>query len=279
MKVQSYKSIHSYIKKSEDFLLLNEVSSNIFFEIIKEFQKKGIGIIWSANVYYERKIVLSSILTQSKCILLSEGTVEAVHQLKRYLSKKKIKYSGVSGPSCLVKVFFSSSIKIQHKKNLSLKNFTIFKTDKLDTSKLYVEDKNFSLKLVRKVDWPRARFWAIFFASEADPKLEQSAVVNLAKKMMISDQLFFLEKESIGSCGMIGIRRETMNYKVINLVFIPKEKRNSGYAKKMLKLLIKMIYKNDKKECLLFSDYENKKNLYESIGFTCSKKYSEMIIN
>ena len=88
MKVQSYKSTKSYIQKSYNFLMANEASNNLFWEVIKNHNSKYKNLSWCANIYENGKIILSSLLTESEYILVSHGKLKAVERLQNYLKGK-----------------------------------------------------------------------------------------------------------------------------------------------------------------------------------------------
>ena len=72
MKVQSFKNLSGYINKSEDFLLKNEVSNNLFWEVLEELKKKPTSTHWAANVMDDGNIRLSVIRTPSNYLMLSK---------------------------------------------------------------------------------------------------------------------------------------------------------------------------------------------------------------
>ena len=92
MKVQSYKSSKSYIQKSYNFLMANEATNNLFWEIIKNQNYKNKNLSWSANIYENGKIILSALLTESEYILVSHGKLKAVDRLQNYLKRKNVFY-------------------------------------------------------------------------------------------------------------------------------------------------------------------------------------------
>ena len=97
MKVQSFKNISGYINKSEDFLLKNEVSNNLFWEVLEELKKAPTSSHWAANVMQDGNIKLSVIRTSSNYLMLSKGDKLASGHLLKYLKKKKTDFLGVTG--------------------------------------------------------------------------------------------------------------------------------------------------------------------------------------
>jgi predicted GNAT family acetyltransferase len=78
---------------------------------------------------------------------------------------------------------------------------------------------------------------------------------------------------------MGGFGRETKNFKVINLVFVPVEYRNRGFGSILIKHLIALARREYSKKCLLFSDHDEANNLYQQMGFDRVSEYCEMEIN
>ena len=106
MKVQSFKNLSGYIDKSEDFLFKNEVSNNLFWEVLEELKKKPTTSHWAANVMQEGNVKLSVIRTSSNYLMLSKGDKLASGHLLKYLKKKKPDLLGVTGPAFLSLPFY-----------------------------------------------------------------------------------------------------------------------------------------------------------------------------
>ena len=74
------------------------------------------------------------------------------------------------------------------------RDFYIFKSNyKLDKTH-HNKENIFSLKTVGKNEWPKARLWALKFASSSTPEINGSAIVNMARGMMQREELFFYKK-------------------------------------------------------------------------------------
>lgn len=275
MKVQSFKNLSGYINKSEDFLFKNEVSNNLFWEVLEELKKKPTSTHWAANVMHDGNIRLSVIRTPSNYLMLSKGDKLAGNHLLNYLKKKKPNILGFAGPELLSLPFYRNWMKSSSQQYQPEKNFLIFKSTSKTPRVKDIGDHGYTLKIVGEREWPRARLWAIQFASESAPELSSPEIVASAKKMMRNDNLFFLHKKDSGSFGMAGFGRQTRNYKVINLVYVPIENRNRGVGKNLVFQLLHRAKTEENKKCLLFSDYVGDKNLYLEMGFRLESQYSE----
>ena len=129
---------------------------------------------------------------------------------------------GLCGPTELVDDFKNIELSTKQEIVHSKKDFKIFISDLKMIGTDNLMSNGYSLKFVGKNEWPRARHWAMKYAFESEPKLDSARVISLANEMRKSKNLFFLEKLKLGTCAMVGIRRETENYMIINLVFVPK---------------------------------------------------------
>jgi predicted GNAT family acetyltransferase len=275
MKVQSFKNLSGYINKSEDFLFKNEVSNNLFWEVLEELKKKPTSTHWAANVMDDGNIRLSVIRTPSNYLMLSKGDKLAGNHLLNYLKKKNPDILGFAGPELLSLPFHRNWMKSSSQQHQPEKNFLIFKSTSKTPRVKDIGDHGYTLKIVGEREWPRARLWAIQFARESTPELSATEIVASAKKMMRTHSLFFLHKKDSGSCGMAGFGRQTRNYKVINLVYVPTEHRSCGVGKNLILQLLKRAKTKENKKCLLFSDYSGDKNLYSEMGFRLESQYSE----
>jgi len=275
MRVQTYNLLPRFLVKTEDFLLKNEVQNNLFWEVLNTLTKNPSAIQWAANVFRNGKIQLSVIRTASDYLLLSSGTKSAVNQFNSYCKNKKLKIKGVSGPKSTSLYFSKKWLNDQMDLKMGRRDFYIFKSNyKLDKTH-HNEENIFSLKTVGKNEWPKARLWALKFASGSTPEIDGSAIVNMARGMMQREELFFLQKKGLGSCAMAGFGRQTKNFKVINLVFVPEEHRQKGIARRIVFEVLKRAKVHNQSNALLFSDYRGKRNLYEAAGLEMETEYCE----
>lgn len=271
MKVQSYKSLTGFIRKTEDFLIEKEVTNNLFWEVFRGLKKQPCTNHWAGNIMKNGKIEMSAILTSSNYLLLSAGNKAALNHLIRYCRKKFI-LKGVSGPSEYSKSFAHKWLNGEGDILDGKRDFSIYQSPKRIPQWKGGNSSHYLFKLVGDMEWPRARLWALQFASESRPKINGPAVVGIAKEMMKKQNLYFLQKNEFGTCGMVGFGRETPNLKVINLVYVPKELRKRKLAQK---LVLEILKNTNGKKCILFSDYQGLDNLYESIGFQLISTHSE----
>jgi GNAT superfamily N-acetyltransferase len=275
MKVQSFKSLTGFIRKTENFLTENEVTNNLFWEVLRGVKKQPARSYWAGNIMKNGKIEMSAILTSSNYLLISRGNKAALHHLIGYCRRKKWGLRGVTGPYEYSTSFTHKWLDGGEDTVDGRRDFSIYESPKRIPKWKGGNSSDYFLKLVGDMEWPRARLWALQFASESRPKINGSAVVGMAKEMMKNQNLYFLQKKGFGTCGMAGFGRETPNLKVINLVYVPKELRNQKLAQKLILEVLKKTGNENDKRSILFSDYQGRNNLYQSIGFQLISTHSE----
>lgn len=271
-RVQSYEKFASWKKRALPYLKKEEGRNNIFWQIIRNKEKTA-NEGWMGNLYSNGLISLSALHTPSNFLLLSHGSVSAVEALAKYSIKKQWRIDGVSGPQSLVEDYFKCIQKWGNKSKVETKrNFKIFETSLFKKNSNF---KNHKLAEVKAIDWQRARLWAQQFAMEADPPMNSSAIIQMAKQMHSSDNLFMLYDSHNFPCAMAGFGRFTDHYCVINLVYVPRDMRGLGIGKELIIRMTSCARKLGYKECLLFSEWMGSKNLYKDMGCKILGRYAE----
>ena len=275
LRVQQYDSAASFLRNSSKFLIQNETMNNLFWEVTKNWQF-GKKINWAGSVFQNHKIGLSAIWMKTGYILLSRGKAEAIKRLVDYGRAKQWEVKGIMGAGEIVEKFSS---RWDEKSELSRKNFTkrfiIYESTRPYNAKITEKSGNLELVQASEFEWPRIRLWAANFAQEASPVLNREATIMMAKSMLKNKNLYLL-KNGIQSLGMAGFGRNTPNRMVINMVFTPPEFRGKKYASHLVSLMIKKAQKNGFSHTLLFSDYLEQKNLYQTIGYKPVGEFCEM---
>ena len=266
-RVQSYPKLAAWKSKALPYLKKEEGWNNLFWQIIRTYEKSARDSARAVNVFSRGRIRLSAIVTPSSFLLLSHGSKEAVHALSDYIKRKQWSLAGVSGPKDVVGQFLSLLNQKEGKKPfLSQREFTLFQTKQrfpLDSLSAY------QIYQVGDAEWPRARIWAQQFAAEADPPMNLAAITQMAKQMHTSQNLFILKNRENTTCGMAGFGRSTGRYQVINMVYVPPALRRQGMAKALIQRMMVQSRKSGYSACLLFSEWRRKRNLYDTMG--CKK--------
>ena len=272
-KIKSYKAVELYMKSSEEFLYKNEPINNLFWEVYFR-SSESTKEIHAGNIFHRGKIKLSYIKMTSNYILLSSGLSSAIQHLVDYAKRKKWILRGVLGPSEMSELFAKQWFKSSGKNILlAQKTFNIFETRK---THLKFNQEN-RIKIVRadNMQWPRIRLWASLFAKESDSSANELSTVKLAREILEQGNMYIFRKAG-ASVGMAGFGRKTPSRLTINMVYISKEYRGQGYAKKMIFHLINEAKDRGFSKCILFSEKSLENNLYLKIGCLFKGKISEI---
>lgn len=271
-KVQAYGDLASFFRNSSLFLLDAEFENNLFWEVLCKFQESRKSA-WAGNVFLEGKISLSSMIMPSGYLLLSTGTKDASIRLANYGKEKKWKIQGVTGPDESVTSFGREWLKGRKESSSGKKEFMIYSTSCLSFLKGRQAPP---LKVVEPANWPRVQAWTTLFANESEPPLDCNALLSMSRAMMLKGNLFLMHKEGVGTCAMGGFGRSTPHSLVINEVFVPKELRGMGYGEELIIGLVGQAGERGKGNCILFSDYGGRQNLYDRLGFEKIVKFCEL---
>ena len=265
--MQSYPRLTAWKSKALPYLKKEEGWNNLFWQIIRAYEKSAQEKARAVNIFSRGRIQLSAIVTPSSFLLLSHGSREAVHALSDYIKRKQWSLAGVSGPKDVVGQFLSLlNQKDGQKPFLSQREFTLFQTkERFPLTDL----SDYQICQVGDAEWPRARIWAQQFAAEADPPMNLAAITQMAKLMHTSQNLFILKNRENNPCGMAGFGRSTDRYQVINMVYVPSDLRGQGMAKALIQGMMVQSRKSGYSACLLFSEWRGGRNLYETMG--CKK--------
>jgi predicted GNAT family acetyltransferase len=265
--VQSYPKLAAWKSKAIPYLKKEEGWNNLFWQIIRTYERSVRDKARAVNIFSFGRIQLSAIVTPSSFLLLSHGSRGAVHALFDYINRKQWRLAGVSGPKDVVGQFLSL---LQNKEGktpfLSVRDFTLFQTIE---NYHPVRLSDYQICQVGDAEWPRARIWAQQFAAEADPPMNFAAITQMARQMLTSQNLFILKNRESIPCGMAGFGRSTDHYQVINMVYVPPDLRGQGIARALIQGMMVQSRKSGYSACLLFSEWKGGRNLYAAMG--CKK--------
>ena len=269
-RLQKYKTTSAFFCRSESFLLRNESSNNLFWEVAKYFSEDE--RIWAANLFSNGEIILCAIQTKSGYVLLSTGNKSAVRALATRARKDAPAVRGVLGPTEQCTNFVDAWFGTKAKNSFEKKNFRIYELSNV----LGNSCQNSEMGMVRagSLEWPRIRLWAEAFAKEAIPPISQTATISMARKILDNGNFYILRKNS-QSCGMAGFGRSTPNRLVVNMVYVPENQRHRGYAKLIARYMSIIAAKRGYSSCILFSDHKGE-NLYEKLGGSIIGEFSEV---
>ena len=273
VEVQSYHETSEWKLAAMPFLKKEEAWNNLFWQII-ENREKSLKKLWAGNVCFNESVCLSALRTPSNFLLLSQGSKKAVEHLAQYSIHQNWSLAGVSGPKDIVSHFLDSTEKLGERKKISgSRQFKIFQTR--TGEELNKDFEQYSLVSAASLDWPKARIWAQQFASEMEPQMDLSATVQMAKKMYLNQTLYLLRDIDNHPCAMAGFGRNTHNYRVINMVFVPENLRGMGLGSELIKRMTIFSRESGFENCLLFSEWKEARNLYDLIGCKCLGSFVE----
>jgi len=273
VEVQSYHETSEWKLAAMPFLKKEEAWNNLFWQII-ENREKSLKKLWAGNVCFNESVCLSALRTPSNFLLLSQGSKKAVEHLAQYSIHQNWSLAGVSGPKDIVSHFLDSTEKLGERKKISgSRQFKIFQTRTGD--ELNKDFDEYSLDSATSLDWPKARIWAQQFSSEMETQMDLSATVQMAKKMYSNQTLYLLRDIDNHPCAMAGFGRNTDNYRVINMVFVPENLRGMGLGSELIKRMTIFSRESGFENCLLFSEWKEARNLYDLIGCKCLGSFVE----
>jgi predicted GNAT family acetyltransferase len=245
------------------FLRKKEAWNNLFWQIIKQRENSS-SQGWSGNIFCEEEVKLSALHTPSNFLLLSHGRLPAVQALAQYAIEHKWKVSGVTGPETVVNHFLKCTQKcIPLSGGNAVRTFKLFKTQTVKKNEKFGDYK---LGPVSNLDWAKVRVWAQKFALEAEPPMDLSAITQMVTKLNKEKNLFTLNDPQNYPCAMAGFGRSTERFRVINLVYVPKDLRGSGIGRELISRMTNHARTMGYEECILFSEWQGKYNMYESMG-------------
>ena len=263
MKIQSYQSYQSFAARAEKFWLKEEAMNSLFWEF-SEKKISGLKPQWMGNIFHEKRVIGSALITEASYILTSISDRNAIEHLVKYLIQKNIFLKGITGPQHEVKNF----TECWNEQNTEfcvnvIQSFSVL----LSPVKFSSVYSSSTIVKVSNLEWPRVLVWAKAFANESNPKLNQHQTIKLAKQMKEEGQLFVLKNIHGQTQAKGGFGRFTPNASVINMVYVNPEKRQQGVATDLTLKLLEYSKATGYKKSILFSDYLMDGNLYKNIGF------------
>jgi len=262
-RVQTYSQINLWKQGALSFLRKKEAWNNLFWQIIKQRENSS-SQGWSGNIFCDEEVTLSALHTPSKFLLLSHGRLPAVEALAQYAIEHKWKVRGLTGPGAVVNHFLKCTQKYVPPSGANaVRTFKLFKTQTVKKNKKF---DDYKLAPVSNLDWAKVRVWAQQFALEAEPPMDLSAITQMVRKLNKEKNLFTLNDPQNYPCAMAGFSRSTERFRVINMVYVPKDLRGTGIGRELISRMTYHARTMGYEECILFSEWQGKYNMYESMG-------------
>ena len=91
MKIQSYQSYQAFAARAEKFWLKEEAMNSLFWEF-SEKKISGLKPQWMGNIFHEKRVIGSALITEASYILISISDRNAIEHLVKYLIQKRLQY-------------------------------------------------------------------------------------------------------------------------------------------------------------------------------------------
>ncbi|MEJ2248383.1 MAG: GNAT family N-acetyltransferase [Candidatus Lokiarchaeota archaeon] len=272
-KIEQYKDVQKFYNDTKSFLLRKEVKNNLVISILKRIQKNphlfGDEDPLLLRVLKNGIIQLAAIRTPPYSLVLSDTSeIKSIKKLVKYLADKNESLPGIIGFKEGAKTFAEDWSEIFHQNYELGTNERIYKLEEVNTSllkstsnELVQTDENYEFKILN---------WAKKFIFEALPDEKDKIKNSLerTKKEIKKGAIFLLLNQNI-PVSMARMAGETLNGRIVNLVYTPPKFRKKGYATELVAKLSQHILDLGYKFCLLFTDLSNptSNKIYMNVGY------------
>tara|TARA_B100000959_G_scaffold266559_1_gene309100 strand:+ start:342 stop:1235 length:894 start_codon:yes stop_codon:yes gene_type:complete len=264
-----------FLERAEPLLLKHEAESNLFWEVGRVLARSTEpDQSWRGWVVSESgEPILAGLPSVTGYLILSTGEIRACPVLAAYLSQQGIRLHGVSGPDPVSDSFATSWAEMSEGEVRQVGKLSCYLIDVSMELPTNVEG------WFRKADAQEGelvREWAIDFAAESPHPMEPRQSSQLGERMLGENDLYVWE-ENQEVVAMGGFGRETPNGLIINLVYVPRNRRGRGFAGALTLGLVREALERGKEFCCLYSDFRSsvRRNLYERIGFRMVGEFTE----
>jgi predicted GNAT family acetyltransferase len=193
--------------------------------------------------------------------------------LASHLSKHGVSVKGVSGPESVSGSFAKAWLEVVGGSVVPGAELSFYLAT-TGTELTGVMEGVF--RQARSDEEARLRAWAIDFGAESPRPLNPSSLVALSERMLERGNLFVWEDgEELVAMG--GFGRETPHGLVINMIYVPQNRRGRGFAGALTTGLMAEATGRGKSFCCLYSEFRSsvRTNLYDRIGFRLAGEFSE----
>jgi len=271
--VEKFEDIELFYKSVESFLLENEVRNNLIIAILRTIKEKP-------NTYGEEDPVLIKVSKNNLLKMVAIRTppfnliisytdqLKAIDELVSYLMDKKEKLPGVLGFKKGANLFAEKWTKETQQKFELEMNERIYKLEKVNENLLKPSSNQF---VTADLEYESIILdWAEKFILEAVPDQKDEIENSLKRtKEQIKEGKLFLLLNQDKPVSMARMAGETVNGRLVNLVYTPPHLRNKGFASEVVARLSQYILDLGYNFCLLFTDLSNptSNKIYMNIGY------------
>ena len=264
-KIVQCFSASSFLKENESQLLKEETKNNLLLGLAASVENKQLEADEAVfyTLYESQEPIAQALRTDpSKALILSTMSPDSAKFLAKELSKSDLNLAGVCGPYDITQIFVdhypSSAELIMHQGIYELNQLNDISV--APGEMILAKDKHLSIVS----DFSQG------FVLDCFPKMDKKQEAIEAAKRNIKNQNLYLWVNTNGEItSMAAKNRESQNAATIGWVYTPQRYRGHGYGTQIVMALTKLILRNGKTKCNLFTDLLNPTSnaIYQKIGY------------
>jgi uncharacterized protein len=264
LEIKRYVNPYEYYELTRDCLYKKEVENNLLIGILEgNKNNKDAGDILFYSVTDNFTPVLLAMRTPPFDMLLysEDANAQAQELLISEILEKNLSIPGILAEENTAMIFKSIW---ESKSNTSLKLFRKERVHKLEKCN-EIDISDGEMRKAAEQDIDLLTKWNAAFHKDINESISDEQARNMISSML--GQIYiWVDKEIVSVCSSA---RETMQSRIINLVYTPPENRGKGYASSLVKTCCSRILDSEKKFCGLFTDLSNptSNSIYKKIGF------------
>ncbi len=257
MVIKLSKSNDDFIKTYKKYLEDDEIKLQLFLTNLQSDYDKEIGI--RGGVYNGNNLVALFLNAYPHMFLIHSliDDYEAIKYLANYILENNILVSGFLAPKSISKYLLSNkNIKSSTDMEIMIINNYEFSNYLGKITLATINDFDFLLQAVKN------------FYDEDNISIDNEKLNNIVSSMIESKDTYIYYNSNNIKTSIGQIAKRTKNSVTLKSIYTFNEYRNHGYAKEMLKHLIKVAHKENQRLSLFVkSKNEFAKRLYKSVGF------------
>ena len=267
MNAKTYNNVKEFLAKNGEFLYQNEAANNLPIGIATRLAQSedGYDDVFMCSIREKNKTLLVSIVTPPHDLLITgSGSDEPpLKLLARDLLNRNRNVPGILAENSIADAFCSIWKTFTGNEPRLLRNERTYQLRKCNVIPLSAG----RLRTAQTVDLDLIAEWTTGFHLEIGERIDPDSARDKAEASIRNGEVFVWDDDGVVS--MCASARESLNGKVINLVYTPPEKRGRGYATSCVHSLCQKILDEGKLFCSLFTDLGNptSNSIYGKIGF------------
>lgn len=268
MKIETYKTVQSFMKPCGDFLKASEVEHNLFLSLCAKTEKgEFTDVRFLAGFEDDGDVAVCAIQTVPHNLVLSRATDMDLMPLARAVNELEMTLPGVVGPSNVATTFTDLWAEVTGEQSLAFTDQIIYALKKVSMPS--VGEGHFAQATPEYRGL--ATEWLVDFTRETMPPTEQVTMNQARDKidaMVASGDLVFwiVNRKPVAMASVYGFTENTAR---ISAVYTPPSQRGRGYASAVVAHLSQRQLDSGKKSCCLYADAKNpvSNSIYRKIGY------------